>query len=741
MRKLAIFSFAFAAGVAAYLWVLPRSAAVVCALLLTVVAVAAFFWKTANGKRVRIAALAMAFALLWSRAYDLRNLEPMKRYCGENVSLTVHISGYPEETDYGCRVEAKLGGGTVLVYLKKDCLTLKPGDTVTLEAEVVDAGESSDYYLSEDITLLAFQNSEPEVCTAASVPLKYLPLQFAKTLQAHIRRLFPDDTEGFVLALLTGDKSGLTYRLTTQLSTTGLSHVMAVSGLHVSLLVGLVMTLFRKKRAAAFVSCAVVVFFAAMLGFTPSVTRAAVMNIVLLLAPLAGKENDPPTSMGLALLSVLLWNPWALTSLSLQLSYLAVAGILLFAEKATAWQERHFSVRETGHITRLPGRLLRWAQKSLAVTFGASVLTVPLALLRFETASLIAPIANLLVLWMISYVFFLAFPTLLLGIVTPVGTALAWVLSWLIRLIVRLIGLLASVPFAAMYAENTYFVAWLVAAYGMLALFLLCKKSRSVWLLAASVASTLLCTLILTMLDRPNGSFTMFDVGQGQCLLLQSGDFTAMIDCGGDSGDENGEQVSRSLLSSGQTTLDALILTHYDEDHTCGIEQLFDRVEVSYLFLPDISPDSTRRAEIVALAEKAGTSVCYVTQTTTVTSDRATVRIIPPTGRGGGNDGLCVLMSLGSCDILVTGDMGIEAEYRLVAEYDLPDLDILVAGHHGSQYATSSVLLRNTTPEVVLISVGENSYGHPTDETLNRIAALSATVYRTDLCGDITITR
>lgn len=741
MRKLAIFSFAFAAAVAAYLWLLPRTAAVVCALVLLPVAVFLCFRSSLWEKRLRIAAFAVAIGLLWCTVYDLWRIEPARDFCGENVTVTAEVCGYPEKTDYGCRVEAKFHGRTMLVYLSSDCLTLKPGDILTLRAEVIDAADLSEYYLANDISLLAFAKTEPEIRAADAVPLKYLPVRFAKTLRSHIRRLFPDDTEGFVLALLTGDKSGLSYALTTQLSTTGLSHVMAVSGLHISLLVGLIMTLFRKKRVGAFVSVGAMLFFAAMLGFTPSVTRATIMNIILLSAPMFRRENDPPTSMGLALMAALLFNPWALASLSLQLSYLAVVGILLFSRKITLWQERHFSVRETGQITRLLGKLLRWAQKTLAVTLGAISLTIPLTLLRFGSTSLIAPVANLLLLWMISYVFFLTFPILLLGIITPIGTALAWLLSWLIRLIVHLIALLASVPFAAMYAENTYFLAWLVAAYAMLALFLLCKKKRSVRLLTISVTATLLCALIFTLLDQPSGSFTMFDVGQGQCLLLQSGDFTVMIDCGGDSGDENGEQVAQSLLSSGQTTLDALILTHYDTDHTCGIEQLFERIEVQYLFLPDISDDSGRRAEIVALAENAGTSVCYVTQDMTLSSDGASVQLIPPTGDGEENDGLCVLMALGSCDILVTGDMDIEAEYRLVAEYDLPDLDILVAGHHGSKYATSAVLLRNTTPEVVLISVGENSYGHPTQEVLERIAASSAAVYRTDLCGDITITR
>ena len=98
-------------------------------------------------------------------------------------------------------------------------------------------------------------------------------------------------------------------------------------------------------------------------------------------------------------------------------------------------------------------------------------------------------------------------------------------------------------------------------------------------------------------------------------------------------------------------------------------------------------------------------------------------------------------MSDGEYDILITGDLDSDGEAALLAQYDLPDLEVLVAGHHGSKYSTSARLLRQTTPEMVLISVGENSYGHPTQEVLNRIAAIGAAVLRTDESGDITITR
>ena len=117
---------------------------------------------------------------------------------------------------------------------------------------------------------------------------------------------------------------------------------------------------------------------------------------------------------------------------------------------------------------------------------------------------------------------------------------------------------------------------------------------------------------------------------------------------------------------------------------------------------------------------------------------KAQLTVYPAVGVGEGNDrGLAVLASLGDQDLLITGDMDAATERRLIAVYDLPDLEYLVAGHHGSRYSTSDDLLDALMPETVLISVGSNSYGHPAEETLRRLAEHGCTVYRTDLHGTI----
>jgi len=236
-------------------------------------------------------------------------------------------------------------------------------------------------------------------------------------------------------------------------------------------------------------------------------------------------------------------------------------------------------------------------------------------------------------------------------------------------------------------------------------------------------------------------SFTALDVGQGQCLLLESQGFTAMIDCGGEAGKEVGEQATRHLHSHGQTRLDVLVLTHYDWDHVSGAVQLLQRVSVGHLLLPEQAEPSGMHRQIVAAAQAEGTEVHYVTQLTEIAFSEGKLQIFPPVSEKDSNDsGICVLATAAEYDILITGDLSRAAEQTLLQTYAVPDVELLVAGHHGSEDSTSYALLNVTAPELVLISVGaDNSYGHPSGGTLERLAQMGAAVCRTDQQGTITV--
>ena len=194
------------------------------------------------------------------------------------------------------------------------------------------------------------------------------------------------------------------------------------------------------------------------------------------------------------------------------------------------------------------------------------------------------------------------------------------------------------------------------------------------------------------------------------------------------------------LLSQGISRVDGIVLTHYDADHAGGLGYLLTRIDTDVLFLPYIEDkDGVGRA----LAAQVGERACYVGDDLELTGDGLKLSVFAPLSVGSGNEScISVLFQTENCDILITGDMGQEMEKILLKLHELPELELLIVGHHGSKYSTCEELLAVTTPEYAFISVGEgNSYGHPTQEVLERLAKYGCIVYRTDQNGTIIFRR
>ena len=190
------------------------------------------------------------------------------------------------------------------------------------------------------------------------------------------------------------------------------------------------------------------------------------------------------------------------------------------------------------------------------------------------------------------------------------------------------------------------------------------------------------------------------------------------------------------LLSQGITRLDGVILTHFDSDHAGGVAYLLTRVQADHLFLPTC-PDEDDTSQ--ALFAYAGGTVVTVAADTEISFGDAKITMIPSeTAISNNESGLCILFQTEKCDILITGDRSAKGEQELIEHMTLPELEVLIVGHHGSKSSTCRELLIKTSPEIAIISVGEdNSYGHPADEVLQRLKQYGCIIYRTDLDGTI----
>ena len=264
------------------------------------------------------------------------------------------------------------------------------------------------------------------------------------------------------------------------------------------------------------------------------------------------------------------------------------------------------------------------------------------------------------------------------------------------------------------------------------------------WLAPCCILVIAVCAaLVVPKLIRvPGMTVTALDVGQGQCLVIRSGTATAVVDCGSSSVDAPDDRLISWLRSAGVTQVDLLVLTHYHSDHCSGVPGLLKKMPVRSAVLPPPDDEVTWDESIRRLAYDYGCSVYTVGDAAVGLSfGEASARVWPPLAEEGENERcLAVLFSQGSFDALVTGDMPASGEQMLVSLKELPDTEVLIAGHHGSAFSSCDEFLDAVTPEIVLISVGANEYGHPADVTLRRLARHGAEILRTDELGSITVT-
>ena len=742
MRKLMWFSIGFGAScvIGAYFEWIPIGMIAIFALLLGILALV----LKRKWKMLRIGAavlLGVAIGGAWFYGYNGMYLRRAEIMDGRTLTVTAEITEYSYETKYGSAVEGQIlrGGQKYDVLLYLDDVWLAPGDTVTGSFRFrYTGGEEPTNHRGEGIHLLAYQQGDLTIERTDQIPLEDYPAMLRRRLIMTLERCFPEDTAFFAKALLLGDRTGLEYEVSTAFKVSGISHIIAVSGLHVSILFSLVMLISGKRKLlTTLIGIPVLLLFAAVAGFSPSVTRACVMQFMMLLALLFNKEYDPPTALSFAALVMLAVNPLVITSASFQLSVGCMAGIFLFSNRITDWINGFlFWKGWKGKCLRV--RFRNWISGGVGVTLSSMFFTTPLVAYYFGAVSLVSILTNLLTLWVVSTIFYgIMAVCLLYAIWAKAAVALAWCVSWLIRYVLAVAKVLSSVPLAAVYTQSVYVVLWLVLCYVLIGVFLFAKKRQPLVLICCGMLGlclSLICSWTEPLLDDTR--MTVLDVGQGQCILLQSNGRTFLVDCGGDTDTRAADLAAETLLSQGVSRLDGVIVTHYDRDHAGGVGHLLSRVPADAVFLPD-SPDEDGILDTI-LPFCGGTEV-FVKEDLLLRWDDTNVTVFAPILSTSDNErGLCVLFRDENCDILVTGDLSSLGEKLLLMEKDIPEVTCLVVGHHGSKSSTSEALLEATTPEYAFISVGEdNDYGHPHADVIKRLEAFGCVIYRTDQHGTI----
>ncbi len=637
-------------------------------------------------------------------------------------------------------------------------------------AEDFDGFAYREYLARQGVGAIARARSA-EVVTEASGPAALLA-GLRGTLLGGLNDLVPEPEAALGAGILLGVRSAIAPEINDAFATAGLTHVVAISGWNIAIVAALVAAtvqpLARRpggRWTTAAVAAATVGGYVLLTGASPSVVRAALMAAAMLVARLGGSRAHAASALALAALVMLLAAPPVLWDVGFQLSLLATAGLVWFGAPI----ERR--------LHRWPG----WIREPVALTLAAQLTTLPVILVNFERLSLVAPIANVLVVPFVPVAMLFSAIASIAGVVDAifplpvVGTVLTWFAggaAWLVlRVIVVLGTTVASVPHAAVdvTVPPPLAVAWLP----MLALAnwaireadappatpapddspsrlgAILRRTARPLPIGASLVAVLLA---ITIASRPDGllHLTVLDIGQGDAILIEAPDGTTTLVDGGPDPELTLRRLGANLPFFARR-IDLLVLSHPHQDHVAGLVDVLDRHRIGALLhagIPFENPANDRlltdaaHAAIPTVLARAGQRLDLGAGTIATVLYPTQADADAPLPEGDINNGSVVLLvEMGGFDALLTGDAEAPVETALVSRGVLGSVDVLKVGHHGSNSSTTPGLVEAIRPSVAVISSGEgNEYGHPAPETLATLAAHSRiTVFRTDLDGDVEV--
>ena len=790
MRILAIFTGAFSVGIFLAQYLIPEDFILPCAVCAFILACGRFFVAGNWGRRLLLAGTGLAFALAWNIFYININIRPLENLSGTGLDTRMMLLDYASPAPYGARVPVKIENtpGRVMYYGNFDILNLNPGDMIEDHVRLRYAGKLHDEdeniitnFTSSGIFLIAYGTwKNINIINGDVKSPRWYPVRAGRIMREKINALltgnlalYPDqDSAAFLCAILTGDRSELSVQASANLSESGFSHILAVSGLHCGFLIALIILLFGVRRRFLIASMGILslIFYALLTGGKPSVIRASIMLSILIAAPLFRRASDAPTSLCLALFLILFYNPFAAASVSLQLSFASVAGLLWLTPKLYAcWtcpkennKNNQGQKSQVGQAAELSA-IRRVIAAGVSASLGALVFTTPLLAKYYQAVSLVSILANLFCLWSVGVIFAAGLAAVFTGfILPPVGAVMIVIPEILIKYILFVTGILSKIPYHAVYLTNPYIKYWICFIYILFASAWLFDKIENkninikniknnkniklnrIYKLAAILAvfSLLICIRRGENILRDGDmNIIILDVGQGQSVILESKGRYVLTDCGsGNNWYDAGTIAAGMLGGMGCRRLDAVILTHYDADHVNGLASLLARLNIDMLIIPEeLDINQARQAEILNLAQSHGVRIRIISQEReNFIFGAGNLIIFPPFSNDSANDrGLSVMAAVGDTELLITGDMDAATERKLIEKYNFPDLEAIIAGHHGSKYSTCEEFLDKLKPEIACISVGSNSYGHPAPEVLERLKLYNCVIYRTDLDGNI----
>lgn len=533
--------------------------------------------------------------VLWCGIYTWLIWQPTQQYDGASGSIRFELTEYAQgKESYGVaygvvtQVENETCRLKVKAYLIDGSPEYAPGDVLLFDGELNAADRNRNRnLLQEGVYLTLSQESDETVYPGGAMNLLRRARVLSRSITLKIQALIPGDEGALLAALLSGEREGFSDRFDSALTASGTRHITAVSGLHVTVLAGILMS-FLGKKYGLLASVPASVLYAAIVGFSPSVVRAAVLLVFWAASFWLKLEKDSLTSFAAALLLLLLWNPFSCLSAGLLLSFAATLGLILLS----APLNEIFTKRIKDIRIKPVKKVLWYVAGTVTSTLAATLFTIPLNILFFDTIPLLSLLSNLLVLWVLSFTMTLGIVTLGVSLLSPwTAEFLAkYVLIWPLRWMVSVINGIGTSRFAAVDSGNTMI---LVACLALIAAALLWKGKQLSGKHLIVLAVVLCCAAgAFTAGERMlTGMIEIENVG-GQPVILLRNEGVSLINSG--ARPQTAAETARTALSRWNAShLETILCTTGDYKTQSGLSAVSDAVDAQRILLPSTSGEVT----------------------------------------------------------------------------------------------------------------------------------------------------
>lgn len=643
-----------------------------------------------------------------------------------------------------CTAKIVRNNKKILINIKmsQDIPSMKYGDSLYIEGEFKQPEEARNYKGYNYKQYLKTKKIIGTVELEKAKILKSSNGSFIHNIQKYIKDTrngtLTDEEGNLLLAILLGDKDKLSEDIQESFKTSNLSHMLAVSGAHVSyIILGLTYVLQNSiigKKNGKIVCIIFLLAFMAITNFTPSVTRACIMAILTLFSSIIYRKSDVYTNISVVALITLIFNPYSLLDLGFQLSYGGTIGIIIFIKRI---QEKKSN-----------SKVINYIKQMALVSIYANIIIIPIMMYHFNTVSFTFIISNIMASPILGIIVITGFLFIIASItVKPLTRLIAIFIKPILSILIKISQICSKLPFSNILVVTPYMFN-VISYYAIILYCIKSKKNNKCKIIICLLIVLILINFIIYIFPQKLRIF-FIDVGQGDSTLIITPDKkTVLIDGGGSDSFDVGEKVLLPyLLDRRILKIDYVLISHFDTDHCGGILTIMEKVKVKNIIISEQAEHSENYERFKKLMIHKKIRLIEVKKGDKIKIGRySEFKILFPTSRllsenPLNNNSIVAQFNYNNFKMLFTGDIEKLAEQQILkTEKAEIRADILKVAHHGSKTSSIPEFIKAVRPKIALIGVGKNNtFGHPNQQTIKNLENIKCRIYRTDLQGEIII--